>query len=379
MRQIHSIIHRITLIVFVFIFPHIAFGDGDLSKPMRFSTFTPCAGNGSHCGVTILAEGTIEPDTAKKFIAYLLKIKANNPDLPRSPAVSFNSPGGNLSGGIKLGQTIRKLGLDTRISPTYSQVPTGTLYEKEFRDNVICASACVMAFAGGVNRYVQWGSQVGIHQFTGGEKSIDEGDAQVTVVAIAGHLESMGVNRNLLDMASLVPSNDMYWLADEEVKQLKLDNSETTGTNWTLEATENGEVYAHLIQELPGNRNLVTLLLNKEDGEYILTIIMDMSTKNQPVLNAALDALNNYSDNPGQGRLTLRIDANDSTTYSAEWIAVNDAAVGTAITLTRKDANNLKLGNRLHVQTSVARVNSEYDPTTVVSLDGLSKYLKTLK
>ncbi|MER9597076.1 MULTISPECIES: hypothetical protein [unclassified Mesorhizobium] len=77
-----------------------------------------------------------------------------------SVAVTFQSPGGNIQKAMELGRLIRRLGLNTA----------------QFRA-AECASACSLAFLGGVMRYADPGS-IGVHKSSfGGDIPIGTRDA----------------------------------------------------------------------------------------------------------------------------------------------------------------------------------------------------------
>lgn len=78
--------------------------DYDASGPMIFRQ----GFNGGNCNGCewIIAEGTIQPDTPQVFARFIAQKKRNG-------AVRFNSPGGNLLAGLKLGEMIRSAGLFT--------------------------------------------------------------------------------------------------------------------------------------------------------------------------------------------------------------------------------------------------------------------------
>ena len=87
--------------------------------------------------------GEITPgDTAR---VSMLLAEARKQDRPFF-AVYLDSPGGNLMEGIKLGQAIREAGAVTVLL-------TGAT----------CASACILAFAGGAERIAYRGSRLGVH------------------------------------------------------------------------------------------------------------------------------------------------------------------------------------------------------------------------
>jgi hypothetical protein len=155
---------KVALLVFLLVVPVIA--QAGYSGPMRFSVFWPCTGNASFCAPRILAEGTIERDTHKKFAAFLSNKKSYRYELPPEPVVCFNSPGGNLIGAIELGRSIRQRQLDTCLAPDYTRVIEGTTGDEEiFMRDVVYASACAFALVGGVSRLIESGARYGIHQF----------------------------------------------------------------------------------------------------------------------------------------------------------------------------------------------------------------------
>lgn len=95
------------LIAFIVSLPAAA--AGHYEGPMRFSTFWPCDGNGSFCGIRILAEGVIQGDTDRQFSQFLARPKLHKHQLPPVPTIVFDSPGGSVAGGMALGRAIRRL------------------------------------------------------------------------------------------------------------------------------------------------------------------------------------------------------------------------------------------------------------------------------
>jgi hypothetical protein len=219
--------------------------------PMRFSTFWPCDGNSSVCATRVLAEGVIEPNSASKLELFLALKRPRGDELPPAPAIAFDSPGGSLSGGVLLGRLIRARKMDTALAPTYERVnkqrPDG--YET-FLSGARCASACALAFAGGVRRTAEDGSRMGVHQFSGSDRDIGDAATQVTVVQLASYLEGMGVKRELLDIASLVPASSIYWLKPEQLKRTRLDNTAPPVSAWELSATAQGVPLLTVRQEI---------------------------------------------------------------------------------------------------------------------------------
>jgi hypothetical protein len=105
-------------------------------------------------------QGIIQPDTAKAFAAFA---RTNRQKLPPSVTVSLDSPGGSLFGGMQLGREIRRLGFDADLLPDQT-----------------CASACALAFLGGVLRTLVGDAKYGVHQFSSSKASIGDGPTQVT-------------------------------------------------------------------------------------------------------------------------------------------------------------------------------------------------------
>lgn len=117
-------------------------------------------------GLPVYADGVIDEGATARLVAYL---KTNKIGVAR---IYFNSPGGSLLEGMKMGRAIRELKLFTSI---------GTVGNNAANRASICASACAYAFAGGVSRFIDSDTgRLGIHQFYSASKSVSsEGDTQI--------------------------------------------------------------------------------------------------------------------------------------------------------------------------------------------------------
>ncbi len=239
---------------------------------MRFRTFWPCTGNADYCAPQILAEGRIESSSADALATFLTNKAAHDDKLPPQPTISFDSPGGSLLGGIRLGQLIRDRRLDTNIEAEYSKV---NLKSKEGFDTFIqaatCASSCVFAFAGGLRRTVGTGGRVGVHQFYGGERALGDSTTQLAIVTIASYLAKMGVNRELLDAASLVPATSILWLTSQQLHNTRLDNSRPMVLPWEIKAAQNGTPALLTAQEITNGR-WVKILLGNDNGQIMVVV-----------------------------------------------------------------------------------------------------------
>jgi hypothetical protein len=128
----------------------------------------------------IYASGAIDENSSGEFLDF---IKSNKIEAAK---VYFNSPGGSLLGGLRLGQTIRDLGFDTEIG---SQGDT-------YGHNALsmCASACVYSFAGGVSRFFGVNAKLGVHQFYSGTGAVGSAEqGQIVSGVIVSYLDAMGI------------------------------------------------------------------------------------------------------------------------------------------------------------------------------------------
>jgi hypothetical protein len=125
--------------------------------------------------------------------------------------VTFDSNGGNILAAIAYGRVIRALGLSTF----------------ELR-SAQCASACALAFMGGVVRKAEPGS-IGVHQASFSDGAINGQAATAAVQSmtalIMSYLIEMGVDPRLLQLSLSVPSSDMRYLTTQEMDDYKV----TTG------------------------------------------------------------------------------------------------------------------------------------------------------
>ncbi len=126
--------------------------------------------------------------------------------------VSFDSGGGNIKAAMAFGRAIRRLNLDT--------------YQPRSAE---CASACTLAFVGGVNRIAEPGA-IGVHRASfAGDGEID-GHAAVAAVQsmtadIMTYLIEMGVDPKLLQLSLSVDSSDMRYLTASEMSEYRVTTS----------------------------------------------------------------------------------------------------------------------------------------------------------
>lgn len=320
-------------------------------------------GNATYCAPRILANGFIERDSSKQFLAFLAAARRSDQTLPPKPAVCFNSPGGDLQGGLALGRAIRQQGLDTCLAPTYSRVIPATGGDEEtFLRNVVCASACAFAMLGGQNRLIEPHSRYGVHQFSGARGNIGDSSTQVAVVVLAAYLEEMAIGRALLDMASLVPPQKIRWLTPDELRTFGVDNMTVVASRWKLDALQDGTVVASISLLKPGSQNRVSLSLLRSEGLPVLLVALTPGQRGSKSLQEAIEAV---KEEP----LTLLVDGREvAIAKTPRWRIVRESLL-TEMPLNPNAVNRLRTGKVLSLEVPMARAYAHYDPSIEVSLE----------
>jgi hypothetical protein len=171
---------------------------------MTFERLPDAACDGRAC---VLLSGAIDGESAGKFKAF-----SRHENLPAGSVVMLSSDGGNLVGGLTLGREIRAAGFSTEVegyNPSTRQFSPG-----------ICASACVWAFLGGIQRTLSTGSKLGVHQVTFEVETVSGvADAQWLMGMVGIHLKVMGVASDILTLALTTPSDRIRWLSADELKR----------------------------------------------------------------------------------------------------------------------------------------------------------------
>lgn len=159
--------------------------------------------------------GQIGPAAGSWFRERLDEAKLKPGDL-----VLLSSPGGNLNQSMIMGENIRNHGLVTAVGTVDStgQIRPGS-----------CASACVMAFAGGTMRYDIAGSRLGVHRFTsrGGGSGDAVADTQRTTGAMLAYLKRMGISASLVELMS--STSDIRWLDARQASETNLVTAQARG------------------------------------------------------------------------------------------------------------------------------------------------------
>jgi len=259
---------------------------------MTFRKIWPCSGNAAICSQRIFAEGIITSETPQRFIDFMAKA-----GFTYTPYMSFNSAGGDVRAAIALGLEIRERGIETFQEASYTEVLTQG--QQATIENAVCASACVLAFIGGVNRIVERDALIGVHQFSGGGADLGESAAQALSVILARYIQAMGVSRVMLDVAALVPPTEMYWLTRQELVELRIDTTTRTSSSWKLQATNDGVLYT--LSESPFSNTSANLsaatriAFFKAGDEVVMAINVDFGLAPNDRVATALELLGERS------------------------------------------------------------------------------------
>jgi hypothetical protein len=192
----------------------------------------------------IAAEGEIVDETADDLEAFMKSFGYT--ENPGGWAVRFNSPGGSLAGGIRLGERIRKFRLDTEVGTTEPD-----FYGHWKRTAGRCASACSFAFIGGLTRHVS-DDELGVHQFYNEISlrdpaakvfsSIDMSEHQFVSAILIDYVFRMGADPRLVSIAASTPPEKMQFLDEKSLNDLKVRWSPKELDPWSIEPSGAGVI-----------------------------------------------------------------------------------------------------------------------------------------
>jgi hypothetical protein len=96
---------------------------------------------------------------------------------------------------------------------------------------------------------------------------------------LSAYLDEMGVDRQLLDLASLTPSEKLRSLSLPVARRLLVDNTAPELAPWTIDTTPNGKLYAYVVQRQPRRDATVSFLLARSDSGLVGTIFYKIKQK----------------------------------------------------------------------------------------------------
>jgi hypothetical protein len=184
-------------------------------------------------GEIVMAQGKIERKTEDIF-GEAVK------NMPAGTIVLLNSLGGDLIGGLRLGQSIRARDFNTWVMD--AQTDKSAIKDKKILGK--CFSSCAYTFLGGVVRRVDKTGQLGVHQFRNQDDKLDANQAQKISAMLARYLDTMGINRQLLDQALLTEPGKMTLIPEAQRIAWNVELSQPSPvavSKWKLEAAPGGK------------------------------------------------------------------------------------------------------------------------------------------
>jgi hypothetical protein len=94
----------------------------------------------------------------------------------------------------------------------------------------------------------------------------------VTLAILAKYIDEMGVDRRLLDIASLTPSKNMQTITQKIAQELNIDNTNPPLTDWKIDVTQSGKLYGIVTQLVPRKNAIVSIVLTKKGAQFVGTV-----------------------------------------------------------------------------------------------------------
>lgn len=179
---------------------------------------------GGDCPKIIVGSGTIQRDEHRIF-AEFIRQSARTSRLAK--ILLLESPGGFVVGGFTLGIMVRKL----KMSVMVGRHAGGTITRTSGLTSATCASACVLALAGGTKRWFVSGSRIGVHQVHTGPEVRDplgtgpvngKPNTEVANQAYHRYFGMMGIDRGLIAVIDRTPGSSIHWLSEAELARFRL-------------------------------------------------------------------------------------------------------------------------------------------------------------
>jgi hypothetical protein len=139
----------------------------------------------------VMVEGLLVADDGDQF-------GAKTASLP-SAFVAFSSDGGSLVAGLRIGEAIRRKGFSTIVP-----------------DGQRCASACALAWLGGVERFIGTDGKIGFHA---AYDLASDGDAGIGNTVVSAYLAKIGLPYEAVIYITQTAPNEMTWLNMSDAAQ----------------------------------------------------------------------------------------------------------------------------------------------------------------
>ena len=209
----------------------------------------------------ITLHGAIDADSPRLVAEALKKAGTDGAD------IYFDSQGGNLLAGMKIGRMIRQAGANTHIGklvPDPGNTFAGKAGVKSLPGN--CYSACTLAYLGGVYRYTDEKSQFGVHRFSSakGPADTDLDTAQILSAAISNYIREMDVDPGLFDLMVQEGKDGIRVLNSRELTRLNVVNNGRKRPQWSIEAVDGGMYVRGVQDSIYGQGKVVLYCENHE-------------------------------------------------------------------------------------------------------------------
>ena len=229
-------------------------------------------------GPIILAQGTIGLHSSDTLAQI-------TPEWPQGSIVAFQSLGGDLMGGLRLGQYVRARSF-------YTFVPNAVIGKDgplPSNDSGKCFSACAYSFLGGVARRVNEKALYGVHQFRAQESGLDSVQTQKISAVLAKYMDAMNVSRLLLDQAMLTDPGKVNIVNDSLRRSWRVEASldytaQQALPKWRLEVSSTGNRLAFTSRKQLNSAAVMTIALTPINGQMRLLLIVkpDPSQEGNP-------------------------------------------------------------------------------------------------
>ena len=140
--------------------------------------------------IVVVVEGSLAAFDEDQFAAKAASLS--------SAFVAFSSDGGSLLAGLRIGEAIRRKGFSTI-------VPDGRR----------CASACALAWVGGVERFIGTSGKISFH--VAYDPASDE--SRVETAVVDAYLSKIGLPYEAVSYITQAASNEMTWLNISDAAQ----------------------------------------------------------------------------------------------------------------------------------------------------------------
>lgn len=298
---------------------------------------------GPGCDRWIAIEGVIDRDAAARVEQFLRGVKDMRP-------VYLYSPGGVAGQAYVIGRLLRARKATARVGKTVADACPGTQADdacimlKTNRDelrasvatrNAICNSACADILFGATIREVAPDAGLGVHsskvvmefkRFVT-ERQRDEAMARSRDQGDREHrefIESMGINRGLMDLIATVSFESNHRLTREELHRFNIDTREFAETGWTLETTPRPTIGKSAFARIEGGLRTLEFRLACDGKDRVRLIYAREFDKAVAASPSTMVMMTGPEKPPRFGRLPARIGPADVWTAVLAADAIKD-------------------------------------------------------